>query len=58
MTCRTGSAHKEAGYTHQLKYKDIAGMPADSGSIKVKDGYEIVGMTKNTRNEPGLLCIG
>ena len=46
VTCRTGSAHKEAGYTHQLKYKDIADA-ADSGSIKVKDGYEIVGMTKN-----------
>ena len=46
VTCKTASAHKEAGYTHQLKYKDIADA-AGVSSIKVRDGYEIVGMTKN-----------
>ena len=52
VTCKTAGAHKEAGYTHQLKYKDIADA-ANPGSIKVKDGYEIVGMTKNAGTNQG-----
>ena len=46
VTCETTYAHKESGYVHQLKYKTIANS-ADVSSFKVKDGYEIVGMTKN-----------
>ncbi|RGX96569.1 hypothetical protein DXA57_16660, partial [Blautia sp. OF03-15BH] len=46
VTCETTYAHKESGYVHQLKYKTIADS-ADVSSFKVKDGYEIVGMTKN-----------
>lgn len=46
VTCETTYAHKESGYVHQLKYKTIADA-ADVSSFKVRDGYEIVGMTKN-----------
>ena len=45
VTCQTSGAHKEAGITHQIKYADLAAAAKDK--LTVKDGYELVGMTKN-----------
>lgn len=45
VICQTSGAHKEAGITHQIKYADLANAAKDL--VDVKDGYELVGMTKN-----------